>query len=378
MHICFITNEYPTPGLSNGGVGTMVKFIGEYLASRGILISVVGEYKFDAGFSVENGVHVYRLPFISGKIFNAYAKAKAINQKLAEIHQRNPIHFVETAELGLALVKKMPGIKYVIRMHGGHHYFAFAERRKKQFYKAILEKISFYKADEIIAVSEYVKQKTFELLKKEYKATVIFNPLDTSPFYQSDLQKVVAKRVLFVGSVVEKKGIRQLCHAMKLVHGKFPEAKLLAIGRFGNIPGTKEPYFPHLVNDLPSDYSAYIEFLGAIDHHLIPAHIEAAEVCVFPSHMEALPLAWLEALGMGKPFIGSKTGPGSEVVKDGETGLLTDPFSPEDIAQKIIYLFEHPEEANRMAENAYTDVQARFRLEKIGEMNLEFYQAHLS
>lgn len=378
MHICFITNEYPTPGLNNGGVGTMVKFIGEYLASQGVTISVIGEYKKHEGFSIENGVNVYRLAFISKRVFNAYHKAKAINEKIKEVHRVNPIDFVETAELGLASIKKINGINYVIRMHGGHHYFSFAENRRKELLKVIREKVSFNKADAIIAVSEYVKTKTFELLQKNYDAAVIFNPLDTTPFYKSNSKNVVAKRVLYVGSIVEKKGIRQLCHAMKIVHNKYSEAKLVVIGRYGNIPGTKEPYFPQLEKDLPTDYKSYIEFLGGIDHKLIPTHLEAAEVCVFPSHMEALPLAWLEALGMGKPFIGSKTGPGPEVVKDGETGLLADPFSHEDIAEKIIYMFENPKQAMRMAENAYADVQNRFRIERIGEENLKFYNSLLS
>ena len=42
MHICFLTNEYPKQGASNGGIGTFVKFLAEKLVYKGVTVSVVG------------------------------------------------------------------------------------------------------------------------------------------------------------------------------------------------------------------------------------------------------------------------------------------------------------------------------------------------
>jgi hypothetical protein len=51
------------------------------------------------------------------------------NAKIKDIHEKNPIDIIETSELGLAFINKIEGVKYIIRLHGGHHFFAEAESR---------------------------------------------------------------------------------------------------------------------------------------------------------------------------------------------------------------------------------------------------------
>ena len=58
------------------------------------------------------------------------------------------------------LKQKIKNIKYVIRLHGGHHFFAEAENRGINKWKGFQEKRSFKKADAFIAVSNYVKNHT--------------------------------------------------------------------------------------------------------------------------------------------------------------------------------------------------------------------------
>jgi glycosyltransferase involved in cell wall biosynthesis len=90
--------------------------------------------------------------------------------------------------------------------------------------------------------------------------------------------------------------------------------------------------------------------------------------------MEAMPMAWLEALAMGKPFVGSKTGPGPEAVKDDETGLLCDPHDSIDIADKVIWMLQNKEAAQKMGLAARADVLERFNIEKLVKENIAFYQ----
>jgi glycosyltransferase involved in cell wall biosynthesis len=374
MHIVFISHEYPTPGQNNGGVGTMIKFIAEDLAKRKARISVVGtDYKNKLGFSVENGVHMYRLPPSNRGVLNFFFNAKAIDKQLLQIHKEFPISAVEVPELGLAFLNKVRGIQYVVRMNGGHHFFAFAEKRKRNWKKAWMERRSFAKADHIIAVSAYVRDKTKELMGWSYPVTIINNPVDTQTFSKANSDLVVPGRLTFVGSIVEKKGIRQLIMAMPEIRAVVPHAHLVVVGRDVNFPGTKTPYRPYLNQFLPDGHEEFITFTGPIPHHEVASHIEKAEVCVYPSHMEALPLAWLEALGMGKPFVGGATGPGPEVVKHGETGLLADPYSPKDIAKQVISLLKNSEKAKQLGEAAYNDVQSRFAIDVLGAQNFEFY-----
>ena len=104
----------------------------------------------------------------------------------------------------------------------------------------------------------------------------------------------------------------------------------------GNVPGTKEPYKPILEKSISDKIRPHISFLGLVPNNEIPNHIEKAQICCYPSHMEAMPLAWLEVLAMGKVFLGSNTGPGPEAVLDNVTGFLINPHHPKEIADKIL------------------------------------------
>jgi glycosyltransferase involved in cell wall biosynthesis len=377
MHIVFITHEYPTIGQSNGGVGSMVKFLAEYLTANNILVSVVGVgYTHILGHSIENGVRLFRLPKASKAKFSALKNAVALNRKLSEIHKVDPIDVVETPELGLALLKKLKNVVYIIRMHGGHAFFSHAENRNKEFFKSFLERLSFFRADHIIAVSQYVRDRTFELLGyKNRKAVIIPNPLDLAKFKVDHLPVSIDGKILFVGTIVEKKGIRQLIQAMEMIVEKYPAAHLIVLGRKGKNPKTKEPYFPYLERQIPEIVKDKINFLGSVTQSEVINHIKEAAVCAYPSHMEAHPVAWLEAMGLGKPFVGSITGPGPEVIEHGVNGLLADPFSPEDIAEKVLYLLANPNVAKQIGANARKFVEQKYSLEIIGHKNIEFYRS---
>lgn len=218
MHICLITHEYPKPGFAHGGIGSFIKTLTPKLIEKGIQVSVVGlNYTNVYEFQDDNGVKVYRLNYFNKKGFGWYFGAKAISKKIAEIHSQNPIDIVECSELGLAFLDKIPAIKYIIRLHGGHHFFAEAENRKIKFWKGFQEKRSFQKADAFIAISNYVKNHTEKYLSYHNKPIeLIHNPINTT-FFSPLNNHVNQYSIVFVGSVCEKKGVRQLIRSFPLV-----------------------------------------------------------------------------------------------------------------------------------------------------------------
>jgi glycosyltransferase involved in cell wall biosynthesis len=118
-----------------------------------------------------------------------------------------------------------------------------------------------------------------------------------------------------------------------------------------------------------------VVFKGSVLNTLIPSIYNQARICVFPSHMETLGLVAPEAMLMEKPVIFTNKGPGPEVIKDGITGLLCNPHSPEDIAEKVIWMLQHPVEAQQMGKNARKDILQRFDVEVILKQNIDFYQS---
>lgn len=381
MHICFLTNEYPKEGFPHGGIGSFVKTLAVALVKNGIRVSIVGlNYALKNEEETIDGVHIYRLKKSNVKIISWYFNFKAINKKIKEIHKENPIDIVEASELGLAFIKKIKGIKYSIRLHGGHHFFAEGENRKINKWKGFQEKRSFRKSDAFIAVSQYVKNHTEKYLSYQNKPlSCINNPINTELF-QPIANDGPETSIVFVGTVCEKKGIRQLIQGFPLVKKDFPDATLEIYGRDWFFPDgssyvemLKEKELPLLGEAILKD----IHFHGAIPFTDIPQVYANASVCVFPSHMETQGLVAPEAMAMEKAVVFTKLGPGPETIENYKTGLLCDPHDPIDIAEKIIWVFSNKEKAKEIGQAGRELVLAKYGLEHIVHQNISFFKSLL-
>jgi glycosyltransferase involved in cell wall biosynthesis len=79
-------------------------------------------------------------------------------------------------------------------------------------------------------------------------------------------------------------------------------------------------------------------------------------------------------MSVGRPVIYSSTGPGPEIVEDGVSGLLCDPFNPDDIADKLIRLLQEDSLAATLGRNARRRVTARFNKGQWIQKNLAVYE----
>lgn len=378
MHICFLTHEFPKPGLNHGGVGTFVKNLGKYLVQAGHQVSVVGTNNSDQyEEEIVQGVRVFRIgkPRLLG--LNWLLISKRINKKLKEINQENPIDVIEGNELSLAFIDKINSVRYLVRMHGGHHFFAKYEERPTERWKVFQEKKSFSKADAIAAVSHFVAKETCDLLNNKRAVTVVHNFIDTQQLKPSG-NPPASGRVLFVGTLVEKKGIRQLLLAMDHLVDQFPEIELKVVGRTGKDPKTGVDYMQILQESLTEKTKPHIHFTGPLPHDQVLMEIEKAEICCYPSHMEAMPLAWLEAMCLAKPFVASVSGPGPELITNYQTGILCDPKKPKEIAEAVAYCLNNKGKAREMGQKARENVIARFDAKVLAQKNIDFYQSLIS
>ena len=376
MHICFISNEYPKEGFPHGGVGTFLKTIAPKLVAAGHEVSVIGvNYIACDEFTVENGVTIYRVKRQNKKGLTWWLNAKAINTKIKEIHTENPIDIVESAELGLAFLHKIKGVKYVIRLHGGHHFFAESEKRGINKWKGFQERRSFKKADAFIAVSQYVKNHTSKYLRLEKLTRIIFYPVNNEHFAPETSISVEKNSIVFAGTVCEKKGVRQLIQAFPFVKEKYPEAILNIYGRDWFFPDGSS-YIEMLKNiELPKiqTFDNDVIFKGTVSYDEIPEVYAKAEVCVFPSHMETLGLVAPEAMLCEKPVVFTALGPGPEVIIDGYNGYLANPYEPKNIAEQILKVFDNQGKAKSIAEKGRQSVLEKFNPEIIVQQNIDFY-----
>lgn len=375
MHICFITHEYPKTGLNGGGIGSFVQFIGRALVTMGHKVSVVGlNDELDYIEEEDEGVQIFRIIKSEWLLGKFHQNKERILRKINEIHYNSPIDIVEGSELNFAFFPNKTPYKKVIRLHGGHHFFAIELNKKPNFWRAYQEKTSFRKADAYVAVSNYVGKQTQKYLGYNFPYKTIYNSVDTNKFSKASREKVKENQLLFVGTVCEKKGIRQLIMAMPKIKKEIPNVHLKVLGRDWKFQNGSS-YIEYLQEFIEDNVKDNIEIVGAVPHYKVPEYIEEAHVCVFPSHMEAMPIAWLEGLAMAKIVVGSNIGPGQEAIKDKITGLLVDPYSPKDIADKIIHILQNPEGAFSRANEARKDILNRFNPNNIIQQNEDFYKS---
>jgi glycosyltransferase involved in cell wall biosynthesis len=94
--------------------------------------------------------------------------------------------------------------------------------------------------------------------------------------------------------------------------------------------------------------------------------------------MEALPIAWVEGLAMGKAVVASETGPGPEVIEDGVSGLLCNPHDPDSIAAALLRVLNDAPLRARLGAAARQRAEQLFSLEKLVHDNIEYYERRVA
>ncbi|SDJ34474.1 Glycosyltransferase involved in cell wall bisynthesis [Frankineae bacterium MT45] len=166
-------------------------------------------------------------------------------------------------------------------------------------------------------------------------------------------------RVLFVGRLVEKKGLAHLLEALRQLD--LSGVQLRIVG-----DGPLRAELEEKASGLP------VTFVGALGRAELAREYGAAAVAVFPSiqaasgDQDGLPVALLEAMGAGVPIIASRLPGLADAVEDGESGRLVAPGSASEIAEALHDLLSDDELRTELGKHAAEHAQL-FSVEAIGE-----------
>jgi len=152
--------------------------------------------------------------------------------------------------------------------------------------------------------------------------------------FRADAQAVrlrTGKRVGFFKGFRPVYGGRRLIEAMPFILRELPDVCFELIGDGADLPACRK-----LAAEL--NVAASVDWLPTQPHHRLPGFLAHWDVAVVPSVCESFGVAALEASAMEVPVVGSRTGGLVETVRDGETGLLVTPDSPEELAGAIVRL----------------------------------------
>ena len=374
MHICFLCHEYP-PG-KGGGIGSFTQTIGRALAQRGHRITVLGIYPSHyARIENDQGVRIIRIPGTRVPRMGFLINGIRLQRVLYHLYEKEGIDLLEGPNSSLALIPKSFPAPKVMRFHGGHRFFSITIGEKPHFWRSLMESLSVRHADFLCSVSRYNAEVNRLLLRLGSRPIeVIYNPVDTDFFSPKPGVKEDKGLIVYLGTLCKKKGVYQLIQAIPKVLRTVPETRLWLVGRDWKDPKTGKSYMSYLCTLIPTDLTDRIIFKGPVEHDEVPNVLAQAQICVFPSLMEAHPVAWVEALSMGKAIVASKTGPGPEVIQDGVSGLLCNPYDPDSIAEKILCLLWNEELREQIKKEARHQAVERFSISPITEQNESFYQ----
>ncbi|PWU10816.1 MAG: group 1 glycosyl transferase [Verrucomicrobia bacterium] len=187
-------------------------------------------------------------------------------------------------------------------------------------------------ADLVICPSNFVAN-SFSLPEK--RVAVI--PFGSPPPLTNAVKKMEKKiRVLFVGSLTQRKGLADLFQAIRILKRKDIELVVL-----GTLLAPMEFYRRQC-----SDFI----YESPRSHHLTLKLMATCDIFVLPSLVEGRALVIQEAMSRALPIIITPNTGGGDLIEDNDCGFLVPIRSPTSIAEKISYLADAPELRRAMGE----------------------------
>ena len=221
----------------------------------------------------------------------------------------------------------------------GEHWFSYLPHRRSVAQTAMqLERHAVRFADRVVAVSDF----TARQMPGRTRADVVENGMGLAP--PAGLAPGGrAANVLFVGRLIEDKGVDILLRAMAPVGEAIPDARCVVIG-----DGPERAALANLRDSL--GLSEKVEFRGHVGEGELIAHLERAAVFAFPSVREGFGICVAEAQAFGAVPVVARAphSAASTLVVDGVTGIVCEP-NAEQFATAICDLLRDRDRRDRMA-----------------------------
>lgn len=228
----------------------------------------------------------------------------------------------------------------------------------------------------ILVKSEFIKKQIIqELGIDEQRIFVIPNAPAANYRPLSEEEKIKAKQniahiigdtpfILYTGTIEPRKNLKVLFDAFKIIMENHSINLIIAGGRgwlYNNIIS-----YPQKIG-----IENRVKFLGYTSEKMLLYLFNLCEIFVFPSWYEGFGMPPLEAMSCGAVPIVSNSSSLPEVV--GECGLLFDPASPDELAEKIRFLLTHKEIKNNLSKRCIERAK-RYNWETVVQRIIEVYK----
>jgi len=338
--------------------------------------------------SPHTGLNLYRYPSFgtilnNEKIFNRIIPPKMIFDITEFSFDLIHCHFgYAGCELPALYYKKRKKVPLVLSIRGPQNprWGPIKRQLLKTIHLNTTFPIVLEKSDAIIVPTKGFLEDFPRLKKYKDKIDVVPNGVDLETFSKykngnNNLDKKILEGVsehenvlLFVGSLVERKGIKTLLESFEKVIKNYPDTGLIIVG--------KGPLETHI--RMKAKKGGYIDKLyltGYIsDLEDLAKIFSFSDLFVFPSQAETFGRVVLESMAAGTPCLVSDIGVLMDVIDQGSVGLYGKVNDPISFASKIIEFFEMDEKERKIMENKVVEYAKGYSWEDVAKQMEEIYE----
>jgi len=370
MRILILTQNFPP---LEGGISTHCYEMARHWARREE-VWVLAPYASPAEMNVPGfGGRVVRMPHVDGK-FSRLAVTLGSTWRWVRRLRPDLIYGTHWRNCGIALrvVERLTAAPFCLAIHGSEVCSLLEPEASLQ--SAMFRWVSAG-CRGFVALGQY---QHYLLEKLGIKAGRIFTSpegIDLERLAGVDVEggRLVRDRhhlghkkvIVTVGRLVERKGHDMIIRALPEVLKAVPEAAYLVVGR-----GPTEARLRALADQM--GVKDRVVFAGFVRDDELLAYYQAADVFAMPNRevegdTEGFGIVFVEAGACGKPVVGGRSGGAVEVIADGVTGFLVDPWSVEDIARTLRILLQNHELAARLGRQGRARVEQHYSYQQVAE-----------
>jgi glycosyltransferase involved in cell wall biosynthesis len=292
-----------------------------------------------------------------------------------------------TAKAGLLMGIVSWAARVPCRVYTVHGLRLETTRGMKRWILVRTERIACRCAQQVICVSESVRERVLELGLAKKEQTVVlgagsFNGVDADRFAPTPELVNAGERLRrelgippeapvigFVGRFTKDKGVPELIEAFSSLRRRFSELRLLVLGRFDDTDPVPETTRRFLLSDPGIVNAGYAEDISP--------YYQAMDVLALPTYREGFPTVALEASAAGKPVVATRATGAVDAVADGITGLLVPVGDVQALTEALGRLLADPELAGRMGRAGQERVRRDYSRERIWQELAALYRGLL-
>ncbi|MBN8925206.1 MAG: hypothetical protein BGO51_07505 [Rhodospirillales bacterium 69-11] len=263
----------------------------------------------------------------------------------------------------LLYAARLAGVKVLLHLHAAQ-IIAFHESLPRPG-RALLRGM-FRSADHVVVLGELWRRWVIDTFEVEPQSiSVVNNGVPATPLPRVPRPDGAPFRLLFLGNLLERKGISDLLHALARPEAQSADLCLTVVGG-----GAVETYRA-LAERL--GIAGRVRFTGWADQATARRHVTEADALILPAYDEGLPLVILEAMATGVPVICTPVGAIPEVFTDRETALFVTPGDRAQIARAVIELSGDPALQARLSEQGLAMYHRQFTMEAFAQRIAALY-----